>query len=529
MQMININTANMKSNRTEGFNNLNKNTKEVGLAMSLDSSIADDHPMTDITAMDQDGLYLFMTAYDAATEEPVMVKIDKHHMQVMSKYKFDIALDGTPFALQVDVEANMVVTGHGSSPGGLVKFSAHNFQRHRKLDLPSVQVVRDGATVSLEANDVRTIITKGSLAYCGTNTDPGQIHKVHMGVSATDAFTHHSAIALNQGEKSIMAMMLDPLHPEFIYVGLFSSPGKIVIIHDTNAASGHAEEYKEDNPLVRIGNGVELYDGEGHPVANVDGLAIDNSYVYASCDTTPAKVVRVSKLHDADGNPVLSSPEVLSLSGGNDMAGAMVASATTLFVGTETLPAKVVALSGVLKAVDCDYSEWSAWSPCSVTCETGVRSRNRTIFVHGVNGGEECGDTTDEEDCNELVVCPPDEGCSDGKVWTKTGSTIELQCSDVYPADNSPVITPGEEQKCQCPVDRPYWHGSINKCVDRSTCEKGYVAECPTSALTCTMSSTNVLKVARVSTVNITDYHCFSPRSDDCLCLCKSVNNTVIG
>jgi hypothetical protein len=40
--------------------------------------------------------------------------------------------------------------------------------------------------------------------------------------------------------------------------------------------------------------------------------------------------------------------------------------------------------------VDCVVSEWSAWSPCSVTCGAGQSIKSRTILVEPRNGGRKC-------------------------------------------------------------------------------------------------------------------------------------------
>lgn len=45
-------------------------------------------------------------------------------------------------------------------------------------------------------------------------------------------------------------------------------------------------------------------------------------------------------------------------------------------VGTETCN---VGTTCPVQRVQCELSKWSAWSPCSVTCGTGQRTRTRTI------------------------------------------------------------------------------------------------------------------------------------------------------
>ena len=56
-----------------------------------------------------------------------------------------------------------------------------------------------------------------------------------------------------------------------------------------------------------------------------------------------------------------------------------------------------------------NYSRWSDWSPCSVTCGAGSRSRNRSCTNPPPGPyGDDCsklGDSTETEECNK-PVCP---------------------------------------------------------------------------------------------------------------------------
>ncbi|MGE0453213.1 MAG: thrombospondin type-1 domain-containing protein [Vicinamibacteria bacterium] len=55
--------------------------------------------------------------------------------------------------------------------------------------------------------------------------------------------------------------------------------------------------------------------------------------------------------------------------------------------------------------VDCQLSEWSAWSACSASCGGGVQSRTRPILVPPSNGGLACGPTLETQACN-TQACP---------------------------------------------------------------------------------------------------------------------------
>ena len=55
--------------------------------------------------------------------------------------------------------------------------------------------------------------------------------------------------------------------------------------------------------------------------------------------------------------------------------------------------------------VDGEFTEWSMWSNCDVTCGGGVQSRDRTCFGP-FHGGKDCqGDPTETIVCNSQS-CP---------------------------------------------------------------------------------------------------------------------------
>ena len=57
--------------------------------------------------------------------------------------------------------------------------------------------------------------------------------------------------------------------------------------------------------------------------------------------------------------------------------------------------------------VDGQWSDWTNWGDCSVTCGGGKRKRNRTCTSPPPqNGGQKCpGPSEEEEACNEQP-CP---------------------------------------------------------------------------------------------------------------------------
>ena len=58
---------------------------------------------------------------------------------------------------------------------------------------------------------------------------------------------------------------------------------------------------------------------------------------------------------------------------------------------------------------NCEWNEWTDnWSECSVTCEQGVKERNRTVKSEAELGGANCSakDATQHVTCNLDRKCP---------------------------------------------------------------------------------------------------------------------------
>ncbi|XP_053377847.1 SCO-spondin-like isoform X2 [Mercenaria mercenaria] len=69
--------------------------------------------------------------------------------------------------------------------------------------------------------------------------------------------------------------------------------------------------------------------------------------------------------------------------------------------------------------VDGHWAPWASWSKCSVSCENGTHTRDRTcIFLDDAPHGNNCtGNGSDIEGCNN-GPCPVDGTWSDWTVWT---------------------------------------------------------------------------------------------------------------
>lgn len=64
--------------------------------------------------------------------------------------------------------------------------------------------------------------------------------------------------------------------------------------------------------------------------------------------------------------------------------------------------------------VDCSVSDWSPWSKCSKDCETGFKTRSRTVTTQPAHGGKACPHLGEEHTCN-VKPCPIDCKMSEWK------------------------------------------------------------------------------------------------------------------
>ena len=76
--------------------------------------------------------------------------------------------------------------------------------------------------------------------------------------------------------------------------------------------------------------------------------------------------------------------------------------------------------------VNCEWSQWSQFATCSVTCGGGTEERSRTISVPAQNGGTECaGNDTESQECN-TDACPGEKQTYFG-LWTQSARLSRLQ------------------------------------------------------------------------------------------------------
>ena len=58
--------------------------------------------------------------------------------------------------------------------------------------------------------------------------------------------------------------------------------------------------------------------------------------------------------------------------------------------------------------VDCVWSQWTGWSPCSTYCGPGVETRSRRILTNDAYGGVPCVGVDYEEAVCQARECPVD-------------------------------------------------------------------------------------------------------------------------
>lgn len=133
--------------------------------------------------------------------------------------------------------------------------------------------------------------------------------------------------------------------------------------------------------------------------------------------------------------------------------------------------------------IDCVWQHWGPWSMCSKSCEKGTKSRHRVIKVEALFGGGTCsGQNQEELQCN-THKCPLDCKFSAWGKWAPCSQTCE---EGTTARKRRVVITPAfgglpcdgdllEEKVCkvqECPLPC-FWHwGDWTACT--ATCGKSF-------------------------------------------------------
>ncbi|KAF7458520.1 thrombospondin type 1 domain-containing protein [Cryptosporidium felis] len=137
---------------------------------------------------------------------------------------------------------------------------------------------------------------------------------------------------------------------------------------------------------------------------------------------------------------------------------------------------------------DCNYSSWSPWSECSVSCQGGVRTRTRKLIWKSDIEGQ-CQDPgTDVEACNEQK-CPINCRISDWTTWSSCSSTCgtgnKLRYRIVFAeADLGGVQCPPEKDRTE---RAPCKQQECDKtCSNSDICQNGGTCiDTPNGGFTC--------------------------------------------
>ncbi|XP_066440797.1 SCO-spondin-like [Eleutherodactylus coqui] len=117
--------------------------------------------------------------------------------------------------------------------------------------------------------------------------------------------------------------------------------------------------------------------------------------------------------------------------------------------------------------VDCQWSEWSIWSSCSVTCGSGVQTSERLQIRQRLYDGEECNGTPTRQKRCELPNC----NCPIGERWRQPLSEedfCERTCLEVY-EERGKNCTSRAIGSCVCETGR--YRNSSGMCVSVEHCE----------------------------------------------------------
>ncbi|XP_033743626.1 A disintegrin and metalloproteinase with thrombospondin motifs adt-1-like isoform X9 [Pecten maximus] len=143
--------------------------------------------------------------------------------------------------------------------------------------------------------------------------------------------------------------------------------------------------------------------------------------------------------------------------------------------------------SGIMCPIDGQWGTWNSWTSCSVSCESGTRTRSRLCNNPApAHSGRSCpGDEIDSEDCTSGIMCPIDGQWGQWNGWTSCSVSCEngtrtrsRQCNNPAPAHNGRPC-PGDEHGSEgctsgtmCPIDGEwgFWNSWTSCSV---SCENG--------------------------------------------------------
>jgi len=114
---------------------------------------------------------------------------------------------------------------------------------------------------------------------------------------------------------------------------------------------------------------------------------------------------------------------------------------------------------------DCELGDWSGWSACSAECGGGVMEQMRPVATAAAHGGEQCGETTQAEECN-MQACDVDCVLSDWSAWTACSKACDTGSMQRRKGVAAPPVGAGHCEQSESPT-----RTELTRCNEQ-TCEK---------------------------------------------------------